>query len=307
VNRFDPDVTISQLLRWELSGAAGEPFQLAIAGAIAQAGNPVVGVTGDGRGATVDRAIAAGAKRIVVFERNPAAALFLNLRNSSEWRMSGVSIQIVNGDPRTAALESGVAVFVSEAIGPMGDSELFSESLTAFERFLSPEATVIPAEYALTVVPLSSQYLWILSNTQNHLENVNDASLEASVALSKHQEAFRFVHRSGTPPSPSRQLDFAVTQGGVLHGIGVWFSARLFGDIWISSSLRNGLRDAKGLSQVFLPICSPFCVKTGEIITLSLARTVVDGAVSYEWAVLAPRTRAIQNWRGGTYAVSPKW
>jgi hypothetical protein len=183
-------------------------------------------------------------------------------------------------------------------LGPMGDSELFYIDFRRFNNFLNHGAIVIPAEYSLNVVPVSSQYLWTAARHENRLENVNEVSLEYACFLSTGQVAFRLNHEP--PLNQTIELDFTIQTSGVLHGFGVLFNARLIGDLMISSELE----ERQCLSQLFLPIISPYSVSVGAVVRLSLKREVVCGAVSYEWAVLLPRPTMIHNWRGSAFRVS---
>jgi hypothetical protein len=303
-NRLTGHPTLSELARWELTPHISELYRRAIAEALSKGLGQVVGVIGAGRGSVISCAIAAGAKRIIAFAGNQGAAAFLTLRKRKEWlSVPDVSVEIISEDLATLSLEARIDIVVTGMLGPMGDSELFYESFDRLRRFLNSGAIVIPVEYCLNVVPLSSQYLWTVAHHENRTDNVNDVSLEYAYFLSSWQIAFRLPFERSS--SETIELDFTVEKAGILHGFGVWFSATLIGNLAISSEPKNDGMTAERqcLSQLFLPIAGPYSVSSGAVVQLSLRREVVCGRVSYEWAVLGPRPIRIHNWRGSSFAV----
>ncbi|WFD30613.1 type II protein arginine methyltransferase [Malassezia sp. CBS 17886] len=124
-----------------------------------------VWVVGAGRGALVDRVLAAAdrASRVVhatAVEKNPGVCIALQDRVYTEWGTARVSV--LQGDMRTLPVPSmseRADIVVSELLGSFGDNELAPECLDGAMRFLKPNGISIPSSYLSYMAPVSAPLL----------------------------------------------------------------------------------------------------------------------------------------------------
>jgi protein arginine N-methyltransferase 5 len=80
-------------------------------------------------------------------------------------------VSIVSCDMRKWEAPEKADVLVSELLGSFGDNELSPECLDGAQRFLSPSAYSIPANYTSFLAPITSSKLWNKVNNYRDLKN----------------------------------------------------------------------------------------------------------------------------------------
>ena len=130
----------------------------------------VVAVVGAGRGPLMQRVLQASQATGVkvdawALEKNPAAFVHLQKRNSNEWDSR---VNLVHSDMRswTGPKDSSgspmkINILVSELLGSLADNELSPECLDGVQRHLHlTHGISIPSNYSAYVTPVAAQELW---------------------------------------------------------------------------------------------------------------------------------------------------
>jgi protein arginine N-methyltransferase 5 len=263
-------------------------YEKGIAAALAVKPDAILAVVGAGRGPIVDRALKAGAKRIFVVEKSPAAACFLRGR-LADWPEG---IELFEGDMRIVDLPEKIDVIVSELLGGFGDNELSPECLAGCHRFLAPGAVSVPTQYTSIIVPIMSDILWSAAAQSNRIEMCCVVRLLRSFVLSTPQECMTFTHPGDSPLYRRVRLEFHVDHPGTCHGFGGWFSCVLFGDVMLTNVPQS---DSKSWYQCFFPLERPIQVERGMKIVLYFARKTNRKNVWYEWFLLEPKVTRVHN------------
>jgi protein arginine N-methyltransferase 5 len=275
-------------------------YERAIRAALAIKPNAIVAVVGAGRGPLVERALACGARKIFVVEKNFAAYCFLRGKVAG-W---GEKVQLFKGDMRFIELPEKVDVIVSELLGGFGDNELSPECLLGCNRLLAPDAISVPSQYTSILVPLMSDWLWSVTRNSEKRESCCVSRLLRSTLLSAPQECMTFNHPGVCEMYRQVRLEFIVSSDGFLHGFGGWFDCTLFGEVKLTN---QPFAVAASWAQCFFPIEKPIPVGKDAKIVLYFERKTNGESVWYEWFLLEPEVTKVLNLGGRHCAFGLFW
>lgn len=291
-------------------------YQRAIAAALhdlhPDGGDVVLMVLGAGRGPLVDAAIHAaagwpGRLRLYAVEKNPTALVTLRHRARDEWAAQQVAV--IAGDMREWHPDVQADIIVSELLGSWGDNELSPECLDGASHLLKSGGISIPQSYTSWLAPVSAarlhnkvaacvQFPHVELDARRYFESTFVVKERAMFALAAEQACFTFEHPNIRRDSNARfaQCRFQLTTGlaqCTAHGFRGSFSARLYGDIYISIA---GFRHSAGMFcwfPLFIPLAVPLSLAGGSCIEVQLWRRVSANRVWYEWQL--PGLTSIHN------------
>ena len=238
---------------------------------------------GTGLGTYAVFACQAGARRVYAIERDDIilAAAEIAKRNGCADR-----IVFVRGDALSVRLPERADVVVTEDFSPtFADGETEQLLFRARRRFLKPAGRVIPQQVTIFAAPAHCPALyaridqWSASHDVAYsvdfspsremaVNCVHKAELRAAdlVAPAKDAHSVNLAQPSVFPFD--RSLRFRARKSTLVHGIAVWFEARL--------APRVRLTNAPGSpptlwGQAFLPLRAPIPVRRRSLVAVDLA------------------------------------
>ena len=254
-----------------------DAYRRAIA-AVVRPGDEVLDV-GTGSGLLALFACQAGASRVVAVERTGIVAMARKIIARSE---HASRIEIVHGDARELELPRRVAVVLSELVSKAVFGQRHHETIALCrERFLAPGGRMVPEHVALVAAPFDAEAVFAgtcfpppdrygidFTAAERALRDEPfSAALPAGGALSKPQTVHAVDSLTVTGPV---RLDvtarFAVERAGTLHGLGLWFDARLAPGVELS----NRPPGLGSWDQLFLPLRQATPVEPGFAVELRL-------------------------------------
>jgi hypothetical protein len=255
-----------------------ESFRRAIA-EIVQPGHVVVDL-GAGTGILGLLACQAGAKKVYSIEESSMIELTRAISTANGFANRTTFIK---GLSTRVELPERADVVVTDQIGRFGfDAGLCGYLEDARKRFLKPDGICIPSRFSLWLAPVQSDEFW--SQVQFWKDSRSQLGFDVSPAYGiaantgyvvKLQPADLIAEpQRGALIDPSTasvlrlQMTFSPARGGVLHGLGGWFSAQLSP----SASLTNSPLSAERInrSNVFFPVREPFRVSEHDQIRVDM-------------------------------------
>ena len=281
--------------------------------------------------------------RVVAVEKNRNAIVHVMARARSEgWDMEGQHVKIVHADMRRWNPKNDdnspylADILVSELLGSFGDNELSPECLDGAQRFLKPGGCSIPAKYTSYLSPITASRAWsevAARDAAITIGSIKNLETPFVVRLHDHRRIgdneghkdgghpiFEFSH-----PVPDSTLSASTTTATnpdhndrevcdvtfynscaypvICHGFAGYFTAVLWGDVKLSIHPRDHTKDMYSWFPIFFPVRTPFTVKSGEAIVMSMFRRSNSTKVWYEWAVQSPVALPVHNPGGRSYHV----
>lgn len=245
---------------------------------------------GSGTGVLSMFAAMAGARIVYAVEREPIIGIAREIADAN-----GLSdrIEFIEASSDQVDLPELADVVVSETIGNIGlDEGIMVWAADARKRLAKPGAVFIPSQVnvraALVDVPREFEPInrWsdrLLSLDFSALRrivlnNVMWAEISPAAVMS---EASTFIRGTvGGEALDLERADAVVRKDGVIHGLGVWFSADLAPGITISNAPPNGV---PSWDQGLLPVNEAFPVTRGDVIPIELCASY-DGS-QWDWRV----------------------
>jgi type II protein arginine methyltransferase len=283
-------------------------YQRAIAAALrerhAGGGEVALMVLGAGRGPLVDAALRAaegwpGKLRLFAIEKNPTALVTLQHRARDDWAAQDVSI--IGSDMRDWHTGLRADIIVSELLGSWGDNELAPECLDGASHLLKNSGISIPESYTSYLAPVSSARLHnkvaalvhsahTELDTRPYFESTFVVKRSMMFALAEEQACFGFEHPNAQHVSNARfaECRFQLTtklKECTVHGFCGTFSARLYGDIYISIAQAQHSEGMFCWFPLFIPLAVPLTLPGGSMLDVQLWRRVSSNRVWYEWQV----------------------
>lgn len=278
-------------------------------------GSLTVVVAGAGRGplvtATLLAAQVAKINKITVhvIEKNPNVTQCLKDRVKTDWlpMYPGASIHIHPVDMRideiTDLIQGEVDIVVSELLGSFGDNELSPECLGALLSHLNRDVICIPQSYSSYVQPIMSYKCHCKVQKRaidegkppdTYLTSYHSMSFRNYYAASSTLPVWRFTHfpssdnEQGNPYPTSKQITgecyFPTTISFLCHGFAGYFSAKLYGNIKISTRPENHTKNLPSWYPVYFPLVEPIFVEAGRGIGMKINRRITaDETVAYDW------------------------
>ncbi|EAY18342.1 capsuleen, putative [Trichomonas vaginalis G3] len=260
-----------------------------------------VAIVGAGRGPIVDRAVKAGAKNVIIVEKNVSAVILLKQRLEREWPST---YKLYEGDMRNVKLPFQIDIIVSELLGSFGDNELCPECLYGCNRFLSKDAISIPQNLKSFLVPINSHYLWCEAFHKS-LDYIWVTSMATAIPIGQEKEINSFEFPSASKDFyNSKVFEFEADTDSTLNGFCGWFDSKLFEEIHLSNSFKSHTNASESWLHIYVPIRKPVNVKKGQIIKLLFSRRTDGRRVWYEWALVEPELMGIQNAFGCKYSIN---
>ena len=125
-------------------------------------------------------------------------------------------------------------------LGRLGASRAWPDAADARARFLSPDGVLIPSRDALRVAAVScaDHYAWCVSGVESTHFGFETAPLRKSLAHTLHGGVGTKVrvlstaatwaeidYRTVASPNVAGDVELEVTEGGLVHGLHLWFDA----------------------------------------------------------------------------------
>jgi hypothetical protein len=283
-------------------------YQRAVAAALRErhprGGQVALMVLGAGRGPLVDAALRAaegwpGKLQLFAIEKNPTALVTLKHRAKDDWAKHAVTV--VDTDMREWRTDVRADLIVSELLGSWGDNELSPECLDGANHLLKEGGISIPQSYVSYLVPVSSARLHnkvaalvhsahTELDARRYFESTFVVKRSMMFPLAEEQPCFSFEHPNAGHTSNARfaQCRFQLTsklQEGAVHGFCGTFSARLYGDIYISIARAQHSAGMFCWFPLFIPLAVPLTLRGGSTLDLQVWRRVSANRVWYEWQV----------------------
>ncbi len=284
-------------------------YERAIAAALRErhkgAGEVVLMVLGAGRGPLVDAALRAaegwpGKLQLFAIEKNPTALVTLRHRAKDDWAPHNVTV--VGGDMREWHTAVRADIIVSELLGSWGDNELSPECLDGARHLLKEDGISIPQSYTSWLAPVSSARLHnkvaalvhsahTELDTRRYFESTFVVKRSMMFPLAEEQPCFSFAHPNAGRANNARfaECRFQLTptlQECTVHGFCGTFSARLYGDIYISIAQAHHSDGMFCWFPLFIPLAAPLTLPGGSTLDVQVWRRVSSNRVWYEWQVL---------------------
>jgi protein arginine N-methyltransferase 1 len=257
----------------------------------ARPGDVVVDI-GCGAGLFSLLACRAGARRVFAIEADECIQVARELAIANGL---GDVIEFFQSDSSRTELPERANVIVSDIRGAL---PLFRDAISALEdarhRFLIPGGIMIPQRDILKAALIEAPdfYSKLTAPWGIQLAGLDLSSPLLQILNQVHSENFRseqlvtapldwgvLDYTVGAQTRVQNELDFDVTRAGTIHGVCVWFEAKLFGNIGYSS--QPGSRSVHG--QMFLPWLKPVEVEAGTKIHVGLHADLIAGDYVWRW------------------------
>lgn len=231
----------------------------------------------------------AGAARVYAIDQTHAADVASLLARHNGL---GDRITVLHGEAKTLELPERADVLLSETLGVSGLDEGIAEIVAdARNRFLKPDARIVPQHVAVWIVPVELDYEY-----DKHVAFWNEprygvdfgalrlfasssilfAHIRSGAYLDAPREALSVDLLRGDGKDLSGTASFTVTRDAQLHGFGVFFSATLADGIELTN---RGARTTSW-SQAFLPLEVPVQMHRGDAVSVELQ---TDAGKTWRW------------------------
>jgi protein arginine N-methyltransferase 1 len=262
---------------------------------VVEPGDVVVDI-GSGTGVLSLFAAMAGASRVYAIEREPVIEIASEIA-----ARNGLSetIAFISGSSLEVEIPEQADVLVTETIGNVGFDEGISTWVAdARTRFLKQDASVVPgrvdAVASLVSVPRDyrtvekwSQRLHTLdftSLTRIIRNNLQWTDLSPAAIVSEPAVVFG-TDFSAEPGPLAGSVRVKAIKDALVHGIGVWFQARLTPSVQITNAPPNTV---PSWEQGFLPLDEPIELAAGDHVRLEVSSS--DSGAEWAWRVGSGRT-----------------
>jgi protein arginine N-methyltransferase 1 len=273
----------------------------AYAEAIAAAVRPddIVADIGCGAGLFSLLACRAGARRVFAIESDECIQTARELAAANGLRDV---IEFFQTDSSRTELPERVNVIVSDIRGVL---PLFRDVIPALDdarnRFLVAGGIMIPQRDVLKAALIEAPefYSELTSPWSKQLAGLDLSSPLSQILNQLHSTNFRseqlvtaplqfgvLDYTLGAQARVAAELDFDVARAGTIHGICIWFEAKLFGNIGYSS--QPGSQSVHG--QLFLPWLKPVRVEEGAKIHVGLHSNLITSDYIWRWETKIPGT-----------------
>ncbi len=229
---------------------------------------------GTGTGILALFALQAGARRVYAVESGEIieVAKAVCRRNDFQDR-----ITFLKGHSSRVRLPEKVDLIVSETVGVFGLERGFLPSvLDSRKRFLKRGGRIVPASVELFAVPVESPRVYRkISFWSRGLHGLNFSPVRTFAANTLYQEKLdrgdflsapaslmKLDPLKAVAPAVSGKTMFRIRRGGILHGIGGWFSAKLAEGIHLQNT--PPVRASGTWGNAFLPVEKPLRVRAGD-------------------------------------------
>jgi SAM-dependent methyltransferase len=247
---------------------------------------------GAGTGILAVFACVAGARRVYAVEINPIVELAKQLA-----RDNGFADRIVfmNSASYDVTLDERVDVLVTDVSDTCGLQPGGIQSIIdARARLVKPAGTMIPDRYDLFAAPVdvaeSYEHLIEFWNQKPHgldfaafrrlaTQNHYTARIEQGAFLSEPARFARLELSGPIDPAFHGDVLTTVQRRGVLHGICVWFSARLAENVVVSNRPNASTTN---YAQAFFPVERPVAVEDGDSVAIDFRSY---DSVHWRWQV----------------------
>lgn len=236
-------------------------------------------VAGAGKGPLVDICVSAAKDldlnfQIDAVEKNPNCYELLEEKNKScLWNNE---VRLLKMDVRNWK-DTSYDIIVSELLGSFGCNELCPEILA---NFTHPETIMIPQKYSSFLRPVFYKSLNRLLLQQK--EKFYLVGPSSYYSLAEVKKVWDFYHPATMKTERDSVISFRIEHGGTINAFEGFFSAKLFGDVYIGNSplLEEGACSS-WYSSIF-PI-DDFECNEEDYLTIHLRRTLNRDKVWYEW------------------------
>jgi protein arginine N-methyltransferase 1 len=236
-----------------------------------------------------------GAERVYAVEQGPVIEVARRVvhDNGFEDRITFLKDWSTNVE-----LPEPADVLVTETIGNIGFEEgILGWVADAQERLLAPAARIIPGSVELLAAPVESDedyalvggwlgdfYAFDFSAVHSvATNNLHPVELSVESFLAKPARLVRSqldTAASGDPARIEGGASFVAERGGVVHGIGAWFSSDLIPGITLSNAPPNR---TPSWAHGFLPLARPLQVAAGDQLAVGIAAQ--DNSAHWQWRV----------------------
>ncbi len=197
------------------------------------------------------------------------------------------------------ALPEQADIVVCDHVGYFGfDYGILGLLADARQRFLKPDAIVVPAQIDLQLAPVESvacrefvgrwrdgsvsdEYGWMATTAAN---TKHSAQLTAKDLLANAAPLASLDLGAEAAPFLSWDAEFCCTRGGTLDGVAGWFDCRLFDDVHMTNA--PAAEESLDRPQAFLPLETPVTVSAGEAIKVTVMVRHLDDVIG--WVVELP-------------------
>lgn len=248
---------------------------------------------GCGTGAFGLMALRAGAARVYAVDGDPVLELARAIA-----RANGVAdrVTFVHGMSRAIDLPERVDVLVSDLSGvlPLAGASLPS-IIDARERFLRPGGALVPQQTVIhaAVVDAPATYAAAIGVWARGPEGIDVTPARAAavntiermrpgdgVARSNASVWTTIDYRTCGAPSAAGAMTFTIADGGIAHGLMLWFATTLAPGVELSSSPE--LPDLVH-GRAFLPWPEPIALSPGDPVHVHLRADQVDDEYVWTW------------------------
>jgi len=243
-------------------------------------------------------ALRAGASKVLFVEE--ASVIEVARRAVTEAGFAGKA-EFFQANSFELALPEKADIVVCDHVGYFGfDYGILGLLADARQRFLKPDAIVVPAQIDLQLAPVESvacrefvgrwrdgsvsdEYGWMATTAANtkHSAQLTAKDLLADVAplasLDLGAEAAPFL---------TWDAEFCCTRDGTLDGVAGWFDCRLFDDVHMTNA--PGAEESLDRPQAFLPLETPVKVGAGETVKVTVMVRHLDDVIA--WIVELPKS-----------------
>jgi PRMT5 arginine-N-methyltransferase/ribosomal protein L11 methyltransferase PrmA len=254
---------------------------------------------GTGLGTYAIFACRAGARKVYAIERED---VILTARQIAEANGCADRIEFLREDALTVVLPERADVLITEDFSPsLVDPEPDRLIRHARKYLLKRDARIIPASLTLFATPVScpATYRRIdqWAETGQEAHGIDFSATREMVMNWLHRARFKTSELIGAPkaahtvdldqmtPLPfDGRLRYRARKSGMVHGIGLWFEARLAPRVKLSNAPDQ---PATLWGQALLPLAEPLRARKGASITVDLAARFAQdtGRVWWQWEV----------------------
>ena len=234
---------------------------------------------GAGTGLLSIWAIKAGAKKVYAIEKTDAIHL---AREIARVNHCVDRIEFVHGNSKAIELPEKADALISETLGSFGvDENTLEFTLDARERFLKPEAVLIPEFIELFVAAIDAPEVYQKLDYWRHIPQINlmpafelfsrkimVEQVPPENLMSSASSMGSFDLRTMESPMLHTGVYLQIKKAGCLHGVAGWFKARLGDGIEISTSPDQAKTHWK---QAFFPFKETIKVIAGDVLEWKVA------------------------------------
>jgi len=262
-------------------------------------GKSIVVDIGTGTGILAMMAARLGAKKVYAIEAANIANIAETLIDSNDLSQK---IEIIRGYSTDILLPEKADIVVSETMGFTGFEEKIIEIFAdAKDRLVKKGAVLIPNAISLSLVPVNDNAIrkTHISFWKRSIDNFDFSYLSQLARnniysrvhfcekdyLSQPANVWRIVLGDKRYSKQFGSIKFEIKKDGHLEGFGGWFTANLFRDLILTSSLGQQWVNENHWQQFFIPAGQPLTLNKGQKVKIDLSMETVKEVVSFSWEV----------------------